>query len=245
MLEVKGLRVLYSENAGLFGADIRVPDGEVFAVLGPNGSGKTTLLKTMCDVLRPDAGDVYLDGRPLRERKRDLGYMPEEPCLLPTLTVWQNLVFVAGLKKRGGADEISGLLETFRLAPKARALAGNLSQGQRRKVQLAAALLGDPRVLVLDEPTNGLDTAALLALRDVLAGRRERGKTTILTSHVLEYVEGVATGHVFLKNGVTVEARGRGGAGGAGSPSGLSYPGGSSGPGGTPTLEEEYRALFP
>lgn len=206
MLRVRGLSKEYAPGVGLLHGDFDGSPGDVLALVGPNGSGKSTLLQILCDVHRPDRGECLLGGEPLHKRKQDIGYLPEIPYLIDALTGYQFLQFIAGMKGIRDFDPIQELLRFWEGEASARQKLGSLSQGQRKKIALVAALLGNPPLLILDEPTNGLDTTALLQLKHLLRQRSDEKKITLLSSHVLDFVKSVATQVIFLQNGHTLPA---------------------------------------
>ena len=183
-----------------------VPRGEVLALLGPNGSGKSTLMRCLIGFFSPTSGRVRVGGvdvaeRPVEARGR-IGYLPEQVMLYPELTVRRYLTFVAGMtglggaKRRAAVDEVIG---TCGLADVATRPTGNLSKGYRQRVGLAQALLGDPDVLVLDEPTVGLDPVQTVELREVVRGLR--GRTVVLSTHILSEAASLCTRVAILKQG--------------------------------------------
>lgn len=171
---------------------------------GANGSGKSTLLKALAGILRRAAGTVSiagadLDGEPVEARRR-LGYAPETPDLFPYLTVRELLEVVAALRGASAASALD-LVAALGLPDRAEDRLGALSLGQRRKVTLAAALAGDPAVLLLDEPLSGLDVAALAALRGRLVDAREAGRTLLVATHDLGPLAGIIDGVLFVEEG--------------------------------------------
>ena len=183
-----------------------VPRGEVLALLGPNGSGKSTLMRCLIGFFSPTSGRVSVGGvdvaeRPVVARGR-IGYLPEQVMLYPELTVRRYLTFVAGMKglagakRRAAVDEVMGACG---LADVAKRPTGNLSKGYRQRVGLAQALLGDPDVLVLDEPTVGLDPVQTVELRELVRGLR--GRTVILSTHILSEAASLCTRVAILKQG--------------------------------------------
>ena len=183
-----------------------VPRGEVLALLGPNGSGKSTLMRCLIGFFTPTSGRVSVGGvdvaeRPVVARGR-IGYLPEQVMLYPELTVRRYLTFVAGMKGLAGAKRRAAVDEVVAacgLADVAKRPTGNLSKGYRQRVGLAQALLGDPDVLVLDEPTVGLDPVQTVELRELV--RALRGRTVILSTHILSEAASLCTRVAILKQG--------------------------------------------
>jgi len=192
----------------LDGVDLEVPPGEIFGLLGVNGAGKSTLIKIITTLLRPHAGKVRVMGwDPRREAvpiKRILGVVPQENNLDHELSLRQNLEFhcrYAGLPRRVFAPRVALWLERLELGAKQRARIMQLSGGTRRKVMLAKAFLTEPRLLVLDEPTNGLDPAVRRRVWESIADFREKGGTVFLSSHDLDEVERLCDRVAILHNG--------------------------------------------
>jgi len=182
------------------GLDLIVPQGEFFALLGPNGAGKTTTLRMVAGLLRPDEGSIEICGvdalaRPL-EARQIVAWLPEEPLLYELLTPLEFLEFVAGLWRVDPAEaEASGrvLLQRLGLWPHRDERCGGFSRGMRQKVVLAGALLHAPKLLILDEPLTGLDASAARDVKDLLAERVAAGATIVLTTHILEVAERLAS----------------------------------------------------
>ena len=204
MLTIHHAVKLYAPGIGLKEASFQADAGDVVALIGPNGSGKSTLLKIICDVYRPDKGQCLLRGIPTHECKQEIGYLPEIPYLVDALTGHQFLKYIAGMKGISSFDEISQYLALFEAETFAGSKLSFLSQGQRKRIALIAALMGNPYLLILDEPTNGFDTVTLLRIKEVLRKRSEQGKITILSSHVLDFLKNVSSKVVFIREGYTV-----------------------------------------
>jgi len=197
-IEAEGLEKRYAGLLGrnakdaLRGVDLKVPAGSAFGLIGPNGAGKTTFVKTLLGVVRPTAGRVRLlgaDPQDARARAR-VGYLPERLRLSPAWTPVQILESVARLKGLAvPRARILALLEEVGIASEARHVVGRFSKGMRQRVGLAVALLGDPELLVLDEPTDGLDPVGRVEVRGILARALARGATLLLNSHLLDETE--------------------------------------------------------
>lgn len=175
-------------------------------LIGHNGAGKSTLLRMLTGLLQPTEGTVEVDGVDVhgdpQAARRRLGAVPERPALYEYLTAREWLEFVAEV--RGGADAIDGLLQAMDLSGDADRLIREFSQGMRRKAALAAALLGDPAVVVLDESLNGLDPPSAARVKRLLRDRVDAGATVLLSTHVVDTVEKVADRVIMLAHGRVV-----------------------------------------
>jgi len=193
----------------LAGVDLAIEPGETVVLVGPNGVGKSTLLRVAAGVLRPDEGDVRLDGASVftvTAVRRRLGYVPETPRPLAELTVAELLTTVAALKLAPPPDE--GLIARLGVEPYLGQRVATLSLGQARRAMLLAALVGDPDVLLLDEPANGLDPAGAGELARLLCERREQGKAALVALHELELGRAIGGRFVTLESGRLVAAAG-------------------------------------
>jgi len=170
--------------------------GEVFGLLGPNGSGKSTTIKILLGLLHADAGEVRVLGRPPRDVavKKRVGYLPEESYLYPYLDARETLRFYGALFGLAGAERekrIDQLLEMVGLSHTGRRRVGEFSKGMARRIGLAQALINDPDLVILDEPTSGLDPLGTRQVKDIVRALADRGKTVLLSSHLLADVEDV------------------------------------------------------
>jgi len=199
-IETSGLTRLHAPDAGVRELDLQVPQGAIYAFLGPNGAGKTTTIRLLLGLLQPDAGRIVIEGRVLDARSRQrpwIGSMVEGPSLYPHLSGRENLGIAARLLGVGKEDR-EAALRTVGLEGQGDRLARDYSLGMRQRLGIAMALLGRPRLLVLDEPGNGLDPAGMADMRTLMRDLvREHGMTIFLSSHLLDDVEKVAT-HVGL-----------------------------------------------
>ncbi len=227
-VEITGLRKHFTRPA-VDGLSLTVAPGEFFALLGPNGAGKTTTLRMVAGLLRPDAGEISIFGidalRHGLAARRLVAWLPEEPLLYELLTPLEYLDFVAGLWSvepglaRRRAHE---LLEFLGLWPYRHDRCAGFSRGMRQKTVLAAALIHEPRLLILDEPLTGLDAAAARDVKDLLTARVAAGASIMLTTHILEVAERLADRIGIIAQGrmravgSLQELRGMAGIGGAG-----------------------------
>lgn len=207
-IEVTGLIKSFGRTRALDGLHLSVRTGEVHGFLGPNGAGKTTTIRILLGLLLPDAGDVHLlGGDPWRDATalhRRLAYVPGDVSLWPNLTGGEIIDLLG--KLRGGIDPRRrvALLERFELDPRKQSRA--YSKGNRQKVVLIAALASDVEVLILDEPTSGLDPLMEATFRMCIAEEKARGRTILLSSHILSEVEALCDRVSIVRNGRTVES---------------------------------------
>jgi ABC-2 type transport system ATP-binding protein len=191
-LEVRGLVKRYGELTAVAGVDVTVEVGDVYGYLGPNGAGKTTSLRMMLGLIRPTAGTVRLFGRDPWESVRALdgvaGFV-EAPTFYPYLSGRRNLELLAAFDGNGAAERIDEALERVELADRAGDRVGGYSHGMRQRLGIAAALLRGPKLLLLDEPTTGLDPAGMRDMRVLIRRLSQQGITIVLSSHLLTEVE--------------------------------------------------------
>ncbi len=206
-IEIRALRKSFGRTAALDGLDLEVRTGEVHAFLGPNGAGKTTTIRILLGLLRKDAGEaVLLGGDPWRDAvtlHRRLAYVPGDVTLWPGLTGGEIIDLLGRL--RGGLDpeRRQALTERFQLDPAKKARA--YSKGNRQKVALIAALASDAELLLLDEPTAGLDPLMEATFRDCVTQERQQGRTVLLSSHILAEAEALSDRVTIIRDGRTVE----------------------------------------
>jgi len=178
-----------------------IPEGSVFGILGPNGSGKTTTLGMLLDVLNPTRGSFSWFGQgSSTENLRKIGALLETPSFYPYLSAVVNLKIIAEIKK-SGFDRIDEVLKTVGLFERRYSPYQTYSLGMKQRLALAAALLSDPPLLILDEPTNGLDPIGIAEIRDIIIAISGQGKTVILASHLLDEVQKVCTHFCILNKG--------------------------------------------
>jgi ABC-2 type transport system ATP-binding protein len=196
VIRVHDVRHAYGQVQALDGVSLTVQPGEVFGLLGANGSGKSTLNRCIATLLQPDSGTLEVAGHDVLTEadgaRAALGYLAEFPVLYPALSAEEFLRFVAGVRgvpREEAAERIDRWLSLFELQDARAQRLGGYSQGMGRKVALAAALVGEPEVVLLDEPTNGLDPPSVWLFRQVIADLRKQGRTVLLSSHVLPLVQ--------------------------------------------------------
>jgi ABC-2 type transport system ATP-binding protein len=204
-LLAKGISQRFGDRIVLDDVDLEVPAGRVIGLLGPNGAGKTTLMRILFGVLQPDDGAVEWDGRPATDAdRRSWGYMPQERGVYRDMRTRDFLVFIArlhGLDKGTGRSRADSLLDQLGLAERGEDKIQELSGGMAQRVQLAAAMVHDPALLVLDEPFAGLDPLAVDFLSNVLAEHVKAGRNLLLSSHQLDLVEELCESITLLHNG--------------------------------------------
>lgn len=202
ILETNALMKTFKGQAAVDRVSLHVPEGAVYGLLGPNGAGKSTLLKMVCGMLRPTSGSIAFAGRPWTRADLDgIGALIETPPLYDNLTARENLRVRTTLL---GVPEsrIDEALATVDLVGTGSKRAGQFSLGMKQRLGIALALVGNPRLLILDEPTNGLDPVGIQELRALIRSFPERGITVVLSSHILGEVE-----HVADLVGIIVEGR--------------------------------------
>jgi ABC-2 type transport system ATP-binding protein len=205
-IEVSGLRKAYGNLEAVRGVDFTIEEGEVFGLLGPNGAGKTTTVEILEGYRHRDAGDVRVLGhdpeRPGPEFRERIGVVLQQSDLWPNLTVREtHAVFAGYYRAPRDVDEVIALVG---LAEKQDARVKTLSGGQKRRLDLGVALVGDPELVFLDEPTTGFDPAARRAAWEMIRSLRSLGKTVLLTTHYLDEAEQLADRVAVLRDGVIV-----------------------------------------
>src|SRR5262245_4904051 len=209
-LVLDGLVKRFGAVTALDGISFEVPRGEVFGFLGANGAGKTTTMRIVLDILRPDAGTATWAGTPNTDVPRETwGYLPEERGLYPRLAVLDQLVFFAslyGIPRDVGAARSREWLARFRIADYEKRRAEELSKGNQQKVQLIAAILHEPAVLLMDEPFVGLDPVNVALLKEAFEQMRSRGTTLVFSTHQMEMVEELCESVALIDKGRLVLA---------------------------------------
>jgi len=205
LLEVRDVTKRYDGRAVVNRVSFEVRPGEIFALLGPNGAGKTTLIRMITDILKPDAGTLTLDGEPVGgARKRDVGYLPEERGLYRSDKVVDTLAYFGRLKGMKDAEAkaaAAALLERVELDEWMQKPVQQLSKGMQQKVQLCMAMIGEPRVLILDEPFSGLDPVNVQLLEQILHERRAAGTTILLSTHQMNKIEELCDRALMIHHG--------------------------------------------
>lgn len=194
-IETNGLTKRFGKTTAADNISISVAQGQVFGFLGLNGAGKTTLIRMLLGMVRPDAGDIYLFGKKLTRHSNiwnNVGYLVETPYAYPNLTVQENLEVIFALRRLEKKSAITDIIAQLKLTRYAKAKAGTLSLGNQQRLGLAKALMHHPRLLILDEPINGLDPEGIVEVRNLLTALSQEGTTIFVSSHILEEVAKIA-----------------------------------------------------
>jgi ABC-2 type transport system ATP-binding protein len=195
LIAAEAIAKRYGDLKAVDGVSLSVSRGEIYSLVGANGAGKSTLIRAIVGISEPDGGKILICGEDLSHRaastKKRIGYLPEELIFYDHLTAAEYLKLVTGLKQ-ADPQLIDGEIEFFELSQVADKLIGGYSLGMRKKLGLAAAMIGSPEVLVLDEPLNGLDVEMMRKLRLRLMTERDAGKAMLVSSHVMSFVERIS-----------------------------------------------------
>ena len=204
MLEVKNLKKCFGDFQAVKGVSFSVKEGEVLGFLGPNGAGKSTTMRMITGFLPPTSGTAVLNGHDVLTdpiaAKRDLGYLPESAPSYRAMTVRDYLKFIAEVRGKGDA-EVNEALTLAKLSDKAGQTIETLSKGYRQRTAFAAAIIHDPKVLIMDEPTDGLDPNQKFTVREMIKSMAAKGKAIIISTHILEEVDAVCTRAIVIADG--------------------------------------------
>lgn len=202
VLEINNLQKSYKTTKALKGISFSVPAGAIFGILGPNGSGKTTLLGILLDVLQADAGNFSWFGQPSSaSHRKQIGTLLETPNFYHYLSATCNLEITSQISGRGNKAEIENILKKVGLYDRRNSAFSTYSLGMKQRLAIGAALLGAPSVIVLDEPTNGLDPVGIAEIRELILELKSNGHTLIVASHLLDEVEKICTHVAIMKAG--------------------------------------------
>ena len=208
-IDIRGLSKTFGKGDKAVNAvidlNLEVQAGQVFGFLGPNGAGKTTTIRLLMDLIRPSAGEAFLFGKPtsLLESRKHVGALVEGADFYPFMSAWDNLMVLDRTAGTYQPDRISELIESVGLSERAKQQVGGFSTGMMQRLGLAAALLNDPELLILDEPTNGLDPAGIQEMRGFIREQAHtHGKTVFLSSHMLNEVEQVCDRVAIINEGL-------------------------------------------
>lgn len=203
-IEIKNLTKTFGEKQALAGLNMTVPAGSIYGFIGENGSGKSTTEKIICGLIHKTSGDVLLYGKPHTDAdvRASIGVLIEAPGCFPGLTVWNNLMIQAtNLGIENKADAVRKVLTLVRMEGSAGNKFKNCSLGMKQRIGIAMALLGKPRLLVLDEPINGLDADGMRIMREILTDITKTGATVLVSSHILGELEKIATHYGIIRGG--------------------------------------------
>ncbi|MBS7130986.1 MAG: ABC transporter ATP-binding protein [Clostridium sp.] len=206
VLEVKGVKKKLGKREIIKGLDLSVNEGEIFGFLGPNGSGKTTTIRMLVGLISPNEGEIVVCGKSVLSEKeqalKNVGAVVENPELYKYLSGRENLMQIARIRKVS-KEEVEELIDLVGLKDRIDDKVRKYSLGMKQRLGLAAALIGDPKLLILDEPTNGLDPSGIIDFRDVVKkASRERGMAVFISSHILSEVQNLCDRVAFINNGV-------------------------------------------
>jgi ABC-type multidrug transport system ATPase subunit len=201
VLSINNLTKFYGRIRALHDVSFEVPEGSVFGILGPNGSGKTTMLGIIMDILKASSGNYLWKGEPGSAKMRQqIGTLLETPNFYHYLSGLKNLRIAAEIKQRGEED-IEKVLQLVNLWQRKDSKFSTYSLGMKQRLAIASTLLGNPEIMVFDEPTNGLDPAGIAEIRDLIRQLNSQGKTIIMASHILDEVEKVCTHVAIIQKG--------------------------------------------
>lgn len=202
MIEIKNIHKRFGKNQVLKGINLTISDGGIFVVLGPNGSGKTTLIKCILGMVLPNKGEISVKDISIKNNwvyRQHIDYLPQIANFPNNLSVKELIKMIKDLRGKQGDD--SSLIKRFQLESFLDKKLGNLSGGTKQKVNLLLTFMFNSPLIILDEPTSGLDPIALLRLKELIKEEKEKGKTIVITSHIMSFVEEVADEIVFLLDG--------------------------------------------
>ncbi|MCF6222828.1 MAG: ABC transporter ATP-binding protein [Flavobacteriaceae bacterium] len=202
MIQINNLNKKFGKLTVLEGLDLEINSGGIFAILGPNGSGKTTLIKSILGMVIPNSGDIKLNGKTILkewEYRNQINYLPQIANFPSNLSVNELIGMVKNLRPKK-ANEVE-LISLFGLEQFLDKKLGNLSGGTKQKVNIVLTFMFDSELIILDEPTTGLDPISLIHLKDIIQKEKEKGKTLLITTHIMSLVEEIADEIVFLLDG--------------------------------------------
>lgn len=202
MIKIKNLNKKFGKLKVLEGLDLDIESGGIFAILGPNGSGKTTLIKSILGMVIPNSGEIEIEGKSVLKKwnyRNDINYLPQIANFPSNLTVKELISMVKNLRPKEANDE--ELIELFGLESFLDKKLGNLSGGTKQKVNLVLTFMFQSDLIILDEPTTGLDPISLIHLKEIIHQEKSKNKTILITTHIMSFVEEIADQIVFLLDG--------------------------------------------
>ena len=201
VLQAIDLHKTYGRHHVVQGVNLHVNEGEIVGLLGPNGAGKSTSFRMICGLVEPDSGKIFLSGQDvtdwpmyLRAREGGMGYLPQEPSIFKKLTVEQNissLYELLGVSRKERKERTQALLEEFNITASRKKRAGEISGGQRRRLEIAKCLVSNPRIVMLDEPFAGIDPVTVQGIQGVIRQLRDSGIAVLITDHAAREILGV------------------------------------------------------
>jgi Cu-processing system ATP-binding protein len=202
MIEITSLNKKFGKMEVLKDLDLSIMKGGIFAVLGPNGSGKTTLIKSVLGIVVPNSGEIKIDGKSILgqfDYRNNVNYLPQIANFPTNLSVKELLTMIKDIRGKNADDE--RLIKLFGIQEYLDKKLGHLSGGTKQKVNIVLAFMFDSELIILDEPTSGLDPLSMIHLKELIAEEKAKGKTILMTSHIISFVEAVADQIVFLLDG--------------------------------------------
>lgn len=197
----------YKDKTAVSQISAELTSGQLIGLIGKNGAGKTTLLKLLATIIKPSGGHIFLDGKDIVKEpwamRSVIGYLPQDICVYPNLTAFEYLNYIAsvkGLKKQEAIKQIDNLLKQFHLYDAQSKKLGSYSGGMKQRIGIICALLGEPKVIIIDEPTTGLDPEERVTVRNILAGLAKE-RIVILSTHIVSDIEAVASRILILRQG--------------------------------------------
>lgn len=202
MIQITDLHKKFGSNEVLSGANLSINKAGIYAVLGPNGSGKTTLIKSILGMVIPTSGEIEVEGKAVKKNwkyRQEINYLPQIANFPGNLKVFELIAMIKDLRQKPSQDDV--LISSFGLAPYLNSKLASLSGGTRQKVNILLAFMFNSPLIILDEPTTGLDPAALISLKKFIQKEKKQGKTILITTHIMQFVEEIADTIIYLLEG--------------------------------------------
>jgi Cu-processing system ATP-binding protein len=202
MIRIEDLHKKFGSNQVLSGTNLSIKSPGIYAVLGPNGSGKTTLIKCILEMVIPTSGEIEVEGKAVKKNwkyRQEINYLPQIANFPGNLRVFELIAMIKDLRQKPSQDDV--LISSFGLAPYLNNKLASLSGGTRQKVNILLAFMFNSPLIILDEPTTGLDPAALISLKKLIQKEKNQGKTILITTHIMQFVEEMADTIVYLLEG--------------------------------------------